>query len=65
MKLINSKFLINDDTFEPELEMTIVLSLSNLHEMTAMLSPSEIEVVLGKSLLNLIKNRDRNEKVDD
>jgi hypothetical protein len=44
--------------------MTIVLSLDTLQGMTAMMSPSEIEVGLGKSLLNLINNRDRNEEVD-
>lgn len=65
MKLINSKFLINENTFEPELELTIGLSLSVLHEMSILMSASEIEVVLGKSLLNLIKNRDRNEEADD
>ena len=69
MKLINSKFLINENTFEPELEMTIVLSYERLFEATTMLSSTdECEKVLGKSLLNLInsrKNRDRNEEADD
>lgn len=51
MRLINSNFAINPDTYQPEIEMVVRVSMRPLSELESEEAPQEI----GEAFLQLMK----------
>ena len=54
MRLINKEVVCNEETFAPELRVTVALSIEP--QLDRQLSEEEIATTLGKQLFDILKN---------
>ena len=53
MRLISCERVVNIDTFEPELILTLAIGIENVFDSNAFLGPNEADKIMGEKFIKL------------